>query len=124
LLETEIDTCWVNVAGVNPVEYLKQYTGRAPVVHLKDFVMEGKEKPAHLYELIGVPTDENNKPGQGEGSFAFRPVGYGVQNVPAIVQAAVEAGAQWLVVEQDKPGLDKTPLESAEMSIKYLKALK
>ena len=37
LLETEIDTCWANVGGENPSKYVLKYTGRAPVVHLKDF---------------------------------------------------------------------------------------
>ena len=35
LLQTEIDTCWVNVAGVNPADYIRQYSGRAPIVHLR-----------------------------------------------------------------------------------------
>ena len=37
LLQTQIDTCWVHVAG-RPAEYI-EYIDRAPVVHLKDFVM-------------------------------------------------------------------------------------
>ena len=41
LLQTELDTCWVNVAGENPVDYIKKYAGRCPVVHFKDFYMEG-----------------------------------------------------------------------------------
>ena len=40
LLKTEIDTCWVNVAGENPSDYVRKYTGRAPIVHLKDFVYQ------------------------------------------------------------------------------------
>jgi xylose isomerase domain-containing protein len=118
LLATEFDTCWINVAGEDPVAYLHTYAGRAPVVHLKDFVMPGK-KPAKLYELIGVDdggTDEG-------GAFEFRPVGYGVQNIPAILEASAEAGAKWAVVEQDAPSMGKTPLECAAMSIDYLKTL-
>ena len=38
LLQTEIDTCWVKYAGADPAAYLMQYKGRAPVVHIKDFV--------------------------------------------------------------------------------------
>ena len=37
LLQTELDTCWVNVAGENPAKYLMKYAGRSPVLHLKDF---------------------------------------------------------------------------------------
>lgn len=121
LLQTEIDTCWVNVAGENPADYIKKYTDRAPVVHLKDFVMKGKEKPAHLYELIGIKSEDSDK--QSEENFGFRSLGYGVQNIPAIIQAANEAGAKWLVVEQDNPTPGKTPMECVEISINYLKNL-
>ena len=37
ILETEVDTCWVKVAGEDPGAYLRKYTGRAHIVHLKDF---------------------------------------------------------------------------------------
>jgi sugar phosphate isomerase/epimerase len=72
--------------------------------------------------LDGIQPDESNK--FGEENFGFRAVGYGVQNMPAIVQAAVDAGAKWMVVEQDNPGPGKTSIESIEMSIQYLKTLK
>ena len=57
LLQTEIDTCWVKVAGVDPSEYIMKYAGRSPVVHLKDFKMSGG-KHGSLYKLIGIETEE------------------------------------------------------------------
>ncbi len=119
LLQTELDTCWVNVAGESPVAYVKKYAGRAPVVHLKDFVMPGK-KPAHLYALIGVDEEEKT---QEDSVFEFRPLGHGAQDIPAIVDASVDAGAQWVVVEQDEPSMGKTPMECAAMSMEYLKSI-
>lgn len=124
LLQTQIDTCWVNVAGEDPVAYVKKYSGRAPIVHLKDFVMEGREKPAQLYELIGVSSSAGAGAQQGEKGFGFRPVGYGVQDMPAILQAAKDAGAKWVVVEQDRPAPGMTAMESARLSIEYLRNLK
>ncbi|NLC44341.1 MAG: sugar phosphate isomerase/epimerase [Clostridiales bacterium] len=121
LLKTEIDTCWVNVAGEEPANYVRKYSGRAPVVHLKDFVMGGREKPEQMYELIGIESEEVDE--HEEETFGFRPVGYGVQNFPAILTASEEAGAEWLVVEQDKPSMGKTAIECAELSRKYLKSL-
>ena len=50
LLQTELDTCWVNVGGENPADYIRKYSGRAPLVHLKDFV---GSKSENMYELIG-----------------------------------------------------------------------
>lgn len=117
LLQTEIDTCWANVGGVNPADYVRKYSGRAEIVHLKDFV--GK-KSENMYALIGI--DENEKKDTG-GAFEFRPVGSGCQDFPAILAAAEDAGAQWVVVEQDMPSLGKTPMECAQMSINYLRSL-
>lgn len=115
LLKTEIDTCWVNVGGENPAEYVLKYSGRAPIVHLKDFC---GVKNDHMYALIGLSVD-NNDPQE----FELRPVGCGVQDIPSIVDAADRAGASWLIVEQDRPSMDKTPMECARMSMEYLKTL-
>lgn len=115
-LQTELDTCWVNVGGENPANYVRKYTGRAPVVHLKDFF---GEKSDDMYELIGIETKAPQRP----SGFEFRPLGCGLQDFPAILAAAKDAGAEWVVVEQDKATMGKTPLESIEISINYLKSL-
>ena len=118
LLQTELDQCWVKYAGYEPVEYLKKYTGRAPVVHLKDYYKEG-EMEGDPYALIGL----NEGEAKPASAFEFRPLGTGVQDIPSIIIAAQENGSKWLVVEQDNPSLQKTPLECMQMSIEYLKGL-
>lgn len=120
LLQTEIDTCWVNVAGEDPAAYIRKYAGRAPVVHLKDFYMSDRdaESDGPFYELIGI-----DKKAEGQSIFEFRPVGYGMQDFPEILKAAEEAGSSWVVVEQDQPSMEKNSLECAKMSREYLKKL-
>ena len=118
-LQTEIDTCWVNVAGENPSEYILKYTGRSPVVHLKDFYMPGK-KPEKMYDLIGITDEEKEKAKEG---FEFRPVGQGMQDIPSILKASEKAGAKWVVVEQDMPSMGLSSLESVKASIDYLRSL-
>ena len=120
LLKTEIDTCWVNVAGVNPAEYIEKYSGRAPVVHLKDFKKSG-EGNGKLYDLIGI--DDDAQAEEEEDSFSFMPVGYGVQDMPAILAACENAGAEWVVVEQDNPAKGETAMNSVKLSREYLKTL-
>ena len=119
LLETEIDTCWVNVAGEDPSEYVKKYTGRAHVVHLKDFYKQG-HKVEGMYELIGITPTEDAANAE---SFGFRPIGHGMQNVPKIIEAAESAGAQWLIVEQDRPTPGKDPINEVTLSREYLKSI-
>ena len=116
-LQTQIDTCWVNVGGENPADYLKKYAGRTPTVHLKDFAGSRSE---NMYALIGIDEDKKK---EASGQFQFRPVGKGLQNFPAIIAAADECGAEWYIVEQDSPSMGKTPMESVQMSIEYLKGI-
>jgi sugar phosphate isomerase/epimerase len=74
-----------------------------------------------MYALIGI--DEDEEKDVDANKFELRPVGYGVQDFPEILKAAKEVGIRWVVVEQDNPSMGKTPLECAETSINYLKAL-
>ena len=118
VLKTEIDTCWAKVGGADPVQYVLKYTGRAPVVHLKDYV---GEKSANMYELIGGGKVHENE--TKSAPFELRPVGYGCQDVEGIIKAAKQAGAVAVIVEQDLPSMGKTSLECAQMSIKHIKSL-
>lgn len=117
LLQTELDTCWVNIGGEDPAAYIRKYSGRTPVVHLKDFV---GGKSDNMYGLIGIESDEKAAEPQ---QFEFRPVGYGLQNFPEIISASKESGASWVVVEQDVPSMGLTSMESIKKSIDYLKTL-
>jgi sugar phosphate isomerase/epimerase len=92
LLQAELDTYWIQYAGLDPVAYVRQYADRAPLIHLKDM------------------TDD--------GSRFFAEVGTGTLPVDAIIAAAT--GAKWLIVEQDQSR--RTPLESVRISIDNLKA--
>lgn len=114
LLQTQIDTCWVNVGGENPSEYVKKYAGRIPTVHLKDFA---GSKSENMYALIGIDEDQKK---DTEGKFEFRPVGKGLQNFPSIVAAATGGGAEWVIVEQDSPSMGLSPMECAALSAEYL----
>ena len=114
-LQTELDTCWVNVGGENPVDYINKYKGRCPVVHLKDFL---GSKSEGMYELIG---DSKTK-AKETNAFRFTPVGEGKQNFAAILDAAEKCGAKYVVVEQDNP-YELTGLEAAKISRDNLKKL-
>lgn len=114
LLQTQLDTCWVNVGGEVPADYIRKYAGRTPTVHLKDFV---GSKSENMYGLIGL---EGSEAKADEGKFQLRPVGSGKQDFPAIVKAADEGGAMWYIVEQDEPSLGLTPMECAGKSFEYL----
>ena len=114
ILQTEIDTCWVKYAGIDPAAYLLKYEGRAPLVHIKDFVgFKGESSPYLL-------TDQKDNPNVNIAEFSYRPLGYGIQDLPSIINSAIQAGAAWLIIEQDDSP-DRPPLEASAMSIQTLK---
>jgi len=120
-LKTEIDTCWVCYAGQNPAEYIRKYTGRSPVVHLKDFFCK-QFANGPVYALIDNEGKEDKIPDKEESNFMFKPLGKGVQNFPEILKACVDAGAEYVIVEQDMHP-EGSPMEDVKLSREYLKTL-
>ncbi len=117
LLKAELDTCWVNVGGTDPVAYVRKYAGRVDILHFKDFA--GK-KSENMYALIGV---NDGKKEDTVGDFEFRPLGQGLQDMPALLKAAEESGTEWGIVEIDEPSAGKTPMQCIKESIDYLKTI-
>ena len=117
LLKAELDTCWVNVGGADPVAYVHKYAGRVDILHFKDFA---GRKSENMYALIGV---NDGKKDDTVGDFEYRPLGQGLQDMPAILKAAEESGTEWGIVEIDEPSAGKTPMQCIKESIDYLKTI-
>ena len=116
-LQSELDTCWCDVATGEAPEFVKKYTNRIPVVHLKDYIKKGEVK--NMYKLIGIDEEES----EGDtGYFGFRPVGFGQMIWKPVLDAAIEANANWVIVEQDEH-YELEPLECARRSREYLRIL-
>jgi sugar phosphate isomerase/epimerase len=116
-LMSELDTCWCDVATGEPVEFIKKYAGRLPVLHLKDYIKKGQVKS--MYKLIGIEQEETE---EETGYFGFRPIGFGQMIWEPILEETVKAGTKWVVVEQDEH-YELDPLEAARRSRDYLKIL-
>jgi len=96
-MDAEIDTGWVAAVGLCPAEYIKKYAGRCPIVHLKDTI-------------------------KTETGMEDRPVGQGSQNMPLIIESALESGTHCFVTELDNAhGI--TSMEAAKQSLEFLKKL-
>lgn len=105
LVSLELDIMWSQVAGVDPVSVLNKYGKRVALLHVKN-VAPGIEKRYN----------ENVPPS------AFKDVGSGVINIPAVLKAANKAKVQHYFVEQDQaPG---SPLDALKQSYDYLSKLK
>ncbi|CAM2812898.1 sugar phosphate isomerase/epimerase family protein [Paenibacillus sediminis] len=95
VMKVELDTCWVTFAGYDAVQYIGKYEGRLPLIHLKDMVK------------------------RDNGSALTVELGQGIVDLKSIADAAVKAGVEWLVVEQDE--CTNPPLESIATSMEWIK---
>lgn len=114
LLQTQLDTCWINVSGEDPVAYLKKYAGRCPTVHLRDFV-------GHKKQIPFAATYAPERRADWDRPFQDRPLGKGLMQMEATTRAALAAGARWLIVENGPCGEDYSCLQAAEISLNYIK---
>ena len=105
LVSFELDLFWVSVAGLDPAEFLKRLSGRAPLVHLKD---KAKDTPVMYKETVTPAT--------------FKEVGNGVLDWPKVLRAAAAAKVAHYIVEQDQTPGD--PVDSLRQSFGYLSKLK
>lgn len=121
VLMPQLDSCWVHYAGVNPADYIRKYSGKMKVLHLKDFVCE-KLGGGPVYALIDEDGNEMKPKSKDESGFKFVPVGTGIQDWESILAAAEDAGIECVIVEQDM-SVDRDPLDAAKMSRDYLKSL-
>lgn len=121
VIKPELDVCWVHYAGYEPTEVMKKYSGRIEILHLKDFVCKNLGG-GPVYALIDNSGSEKTKASKEDNGFEFRPVGYGIQDMPKIVEAAKECGIKYLIVEQDGHP-NATSMEDAKKSIDYLKSI-
>jgi sugar phosphate isomerase/epimerase len=94
-VQVEMDVCWVQYAGQDPLAYIAKYAGRLPLLHLKDFSKEA------------------------DGSMKTLQLGLGDVDLPAVIEAASEAGVNWLIVEQDNCQIQ--PLESVANSLNWVR---
>ncbi|NLK08300.1 MAG: sugar phosphate isomerase/epimerase [Firmicutes bacterium] len=89
----EMDAGWIFHAGIDPVEYLKKYKGRCPLLHVKDFKKDGEQTE----------------------------VGTGDIDLAGIVGVAKDVGVTWYVIETERYNM--APIDSVRVGLENLKAV-
>ena len=92
-LQGEIDTCWVQRGGCDPVAWINKLNGRLPLLHLKEY-------------------------GFYKRQFTLLEIGNGNLDWKAIIKAGKAAGTEWFIIEQDTCRID--PFESLKIGLDYL----
>lgn len=112
----ELDIHWVQRGGANPVDILNQYKGRVDLVHLKDYRVNPIPESA-IEGLFKGEMDEFGK--YFYNNVEFAELGQGSLDLPTIIQTAIDAGARYLLVEQDDT-YGRDPFDSLADSYKWL----
>lgn len=112
----ELDVHWIQRAGENPVEIIKAYKDRVALLHLKDY------RIGRLYLTEEERADYDKYMRKFVDVIEYAEVGEGNLNIKAIIEAGLEGGAEYFIVEQDDTyGVD--PFESLKISAKNLKKM-
>jgi len=91
----ELDVHWIQRAGENPVEIIKQYAGRISLLHLKDYRIgqmdlsdvDFKDIRKFMHSFVNT--------------IEFAEIGEGNLNMNEIIEAGLEYGTHYFLVEQD-----------------------
>jgi sugar phosphate isomerase/epimerase len=94
-IKVELDTCWVYDAGYDPIAYIQKYAGRIPLIHFKDIQRQDGSR--------GLTVE----------------LGKGEVDLMGIAAAAMKAGTEWIIVEQDL--CQNPPLVSVQNSMNWIK---
>ncbi|NOZ21786.1 MAG: sugar phosphate isomerase/epimerase [Planctomycetes bacterium] len=95
VLNAQLDTYFIQDVGKDPVEYIRKFAARVPLLHIKD-----KAKDSD-------PDDQTH-------------IGNGVIDWDAVFAAAEESGVEWYIVEQKRESIPG--IESARLSAEYMKS--
>lgn len=97
-LGMELDVHWIQRGGADPVAVIREFSGRADLIHLKDYRI-GPIDPAAFGELAKGNFKAFMEAFQNVVQFAE--VGEGNIDMPAVIEAGLEGGAKYFFIEQD-----------------------
>ena len=96
----ELDIHWIHRGGQDPIKFIKKYAGAVRLLHLKDYRVGDLPVPeggidvtnrAAIMEFMKMFT----------GNIEFAEVGEGTLDIAGCIEAGLESGAEYFLVEQD-----------------------
>ena len=93
----ELDTHWIHRGGENPVEFIKKYAGSVRLLHLKDYKIATVEMPdmSAGFDMKAFANAFFAQP------VRFAELGAGSLPLKACIEAGLEGGAEYFLIEQD-----------------------
>jgi sugar phosphate isomerase/epimerase len=111
LVKMELDLCWITAAEHDPLAYFTKYPGRFPLVHVKDWLKNGKPGAPYAGALGPDTKFTGEMANVGQGSIDWK----------RIFAQADKGGVKHFIVEHDNP---KMPLDDLRGSYTYLRGLR
>jgi sugar phosphate isomerase/epimerase len=111
-LAFQLDVHWLHRGGVDPVDYVRRFAGRTPLLHLKDYRIAS----------FRMPEDRSTFLAAFHGLVEFAEVGDGNLPIAECIDAGVAGGCEHFYVEQDET-YGRDPFESLAISRANLIAL-
>lgn len=123
LVFVEIDTYWVERAGVNSLELMEKYLDRIILLHQKDFPRNAPQ-PLNMYDGV-VDINQNidfNLFSETKHPLCFVEIGTGILPIQKIIDTAKKApNLEFILLEQDYTQLDE--IESIQTSMEEFNKL-
>ena len=109
----ELDIHWIYRGGLDPVTFINRCAGRIRPLHLKDY----RVVPMTVPEGADLSTPEGMAKvyAQMSNIVQFAEVGEGTLDIPACIQAGLNGGSEYFLVEQDMC-YGRDPFESLKIS--------
>ena len=104
----ELDIHWIHRGGENPVAFIRKYDGRIRLLHLKDYRIGEVRMPEG-------PFDAAKFMQAFYGIVEFAEVGEGTLPVKECIQAGLESGSEYFLIEQDNT-YGRDPFDSLRIS--------
>ena len=103
----ELDIHWIHTGGADPVSVIREFAGRIRLLHLKD------------YRIVYPNVDLNEMRRQGINpqylGIQFAEVGEGSLDISGSIEAGLEGGSEYFLIEQDRT-YDRDPFDSLAIS--------
>lgn len=104
----ELDIHWIQRGGENPVEFIKKYSGRIRLLHLKDYRIGEVKMPEG-------PLDPKTFMAAFTNVVEFAEVGEGTLPIKDCIEAGLASGSEYFLIEQDTT-YDRDPFDSLKIS--------
>ncbi|MCM3725519.1 sugar phosphate isomerase/epimerase [Neobacillus cucumis] len=112
----ELDVHWAQRGGENPINVINRFAGRVSLIHLKDYRIGNMNVSEEDFK------DMSKFMQKFTNIIEFAELGQGNLDIKGIIEAGIESGVQYFLIEQDDT-YGRDPFDTLKDSGDYLREL-